>query len=342
MKIFIILIISICYAFSQEITKDNINNTIINNEKIDSKVLNTNEIDRKNDEIQNKINDEYSKIKEPKITSNTLFNKSFFSIFKISEPWYVLPTYYSFSKMYDNRIMQTEIKSQISFRFDILNDIICKFCSFSFDYTQRIYLQTYNDKYSSPLRDFDLSPSISFVYKKPIPIFNGDGGYFNWFSIGYKHTSNGESEYKNMNDPRQAQYNNNFVRSKAFDRLVFETNYRYKDFNARFRTWANMSIIAFDGAKTNGDIGKYSGYGDIKLSYKYKDNLFELYLNNIINNYFTKEYWDWKGHIELGYSYGITKHYAIYIQYLYGYGDSLYEYSLPVNRIGLGLRLRDF
>ena len=292
--------------------------------------------------IKEKIESEYTHIQAPPIRSDTLDIRSFFSRFKFYEPWYILPAYYSFSNMYSKDLMNIEIKAQISFSLELLNDVVCKFCAFSFDYTQRIYLQTYNDAQSAPLRDTDLSPAISFVYKKPIPIANGNGGYFNWFSIGYRHVSNGERENKYDSDPRQEAWGNNFVRSKALDRIIAETNYRYKDFNARIRAWMNISAIAYDGAKTNGDIGKYIGYGDIKLSYTYKNNHFELYLNNIFNNYFKKEYWDWKGQMELGYSYGVSKNYAIYVQYLYGYGDSLYEYSLPVNRIGIGVRLRDF
>lgn len=297
---------------------------------------------KKEKTLEQCINDDYARIQTPPIHSDTLNIKSFFSRFKFYEPWYVLPAYYSFSKMYSSDLMKTEIKAQISFSLELLNDVVCKFCAFRFDYTQKIYLQTYNDAQSSPLRDTDLSPAINFVYKKPIPIANGDGGYFNWFSIGYRHVSNGERENKYETDPRQTAWGGNFVRSKALDRIIAETNYKYKDFNARLRAWINISAIAYDGAKTNGDISKYIGYGDIQLSYTYKNNHFELYLNNIFNNYFTREYWNWKGQVELGYSYGVSKHYAIYVQYLYGYGDSLYEYSLPVNRIGIGFRLRDF
>ncbi len=304
-------------------------------------VTTTQEIQKDTTQEQ-QINDEYARIQTPPIESKTLYIKSFFSRFKFHEPWYVLPAYYSFSDMYSPDLMRTEIKAQISFRLELLNDVVCQFCAFSFDYIQRIYLQTYNDAQSAPLRDTDLSPALSFIYKKPIPIAGGKGGYFNWFSIAYRHVSNGERENKYDSDPRQVAWGGNFVRSKAFDRIIIETNYKYKDFNARLRTWMNISAIAYDGAKTNGDIDKYTGYGDIKLSYTYKNNHFELYLNNIVNNYFTKDYWKWKGHIELGYSYGVSKHYAIYMQYLYGYGDSLYEYSLPVNRLGIGVRLRDF
>ncbi|MCI5786435.1 phospholipase A [Helicobacter trogontum] len=292
--------------------------------------------------LEKRIIKDYARTQIQPFKSDTLDIRSLFSYFKFYEPWYILPAYYSFSDMYSPDLMRTEIKAQISFRLELLNDVVCKFCAFSFDYTQKIYLQTYNDPQSSPLRDTDLSPGVSFIYKKPIPIANGNGGYFNWFSIGYNHVSNGERENVNSADPRQAEWGGNFVRSKALDRVIFETNYRYKNFNTRIRAWVNISAIAYDGAKTNGDIGKYIGYGDIKFSYTYKNNHFELYLNNIFNNYFTRDYWNWKGLIELGYSYGVSKHYAIYAQYLYGHGDSLYEYSLPVNRIGVGVRLRDF
>ena len=258
---------------------------------------------------------------------------------KFYEPWYVLPAYYSASKTYDDKLTRFEIKAQVSFRVDILDNVMCEYCAFGFGFTNVIYLQTYNPDESSPLRDIDLSPSISFDYKKTIPIKDGEWGYINWLSFGYLHTSNGEREDINPRDPRQSAWGGNFVRSKSLDRIFVEVGYSYMDLNIRFRAWIKQALAAFDGDRTNGDIADYIGYGDIKISYKYKNNLFELYLNNILNNYFSKKYWNWKGKVELGYSYAITDKFAIYLQYLYGHGDSLYEYSLPVNRIGIGIRL---
>lgn len=310
--------------------------------------MTTNDTTTQSSLIQSKdsIAKDYATIKPAPLEFKTLNSKSTFARFKIYEPFYVLPAYYSFSPTYDEAgLTRTEIKIQIGFRLELLSDLICKYCAFSVDYVQKFFLQSYNPDQSSPLRDIDLSPGFSFIYKRPLGIVNGKYGYINWLAIGYLHTSNGERENINPNDPRQNSplWNNNFVRSKSFDRIYVEANYRYENFNARLRAWVNNAIIAFDGERTNGDIADYLGYGDLRLSYAYKNNLFEFYINNIFNNYFTKEYWsNWKGQIELGYSYGITKTYAIYVQYLYGHGDSLYEYSLPVNRIGIGLRLRDF
>lgn len=288
---------------------------------------------------------EYHSIKAPPTAMKYIDTRALFARFKFYEPWYFMPTYYSFSDMYDkSHLTPLELKIQISFRLEMLTDVLCEYCTFGLGYTQKIYLQSYNGKESSPLRDIDLSPSVTFDYKRPLPIMGGKYGYITYLSTGYLHISNGEKEDVNPYDPRQndPKWNHNFVRSKSLDRFIFETNYRYKDFNARVRAWLPLALVAFDGAKTNGDIWDYIGYGDVRFSYVYKNNLFEVYLNNIFNNYFTKDYWKWKGQLELGYSYGITKQFALYLQYVVGHGDSLYEYSLPVNRIGFGVRLRDF
>ena len=281
------------------------------------------------------VEEEYRSIKPQPVSSSTaLATQSFFARFKIHEPWYIFPAYYSFSKPYSYKLQRIDFKAQLSFRLELLDNVMCEFCSFSFDYTQKIYLQSYNDAYSSPLRDTDLSPQLSFIYKRPFNL--GGDNYINWISISYRHVSNGETEDILPEDPR------GIVRSKALDRIILEMNYNKKDLNVRLRVWAILNLGIFDGNRTNPDIGKYIGYGDIKISYKYRNNLFELTLNNIINNYFTKEYWNFKGNLELGYSYGMTKNFAIFMQYIVGHGDSLYEYSLPVSRIGLGVRLRDF
>ncbi len=293
------------------------------------------------------IQQEYDSITSAPPTETKYFNfKELFARLRLFEPFYMLPVAYNFAPMYDDKDLQrVDFKTQVSFRLELFADKICQYCDVSFDYTQRIYFQIYNHAQSAPLRDFDLSPRLSFNYKKPLAIKGGKGGYFNWFSFGYLHISNGEKDERNLNDIRQHQapWNNDFIRSKSFDRLFAETNYRYKNFNATLRIWYITALLATDGRRTNGDIQDYYGYGDLKLSYRYKDNLFEFYINNIFNNYFDKNYWThWKGRMELGYSYGITKTFAIYAQYILGYGDSLYEYSVPINRLGIGLRLRDF
>ncbi|WP_233707745.1 phospholipase A [Helicobacter aurati] len=279
------------------------------------------------------IQAEYQAIQPPPIASKTaLAHQNFFTRFKIYEPWYIIPAYYSFSKMYSHTLQKVDFKSQISFRLELLDNVLCEFCSFSFDYTQKIYLQTYNSAQSSPLRDIDLSPQLSFIYKKPL--YLGGNSYINWLSIAYTHVSNGEDDKILVEDSR------NTVRSKALDRIIFAASYKNGNFTIQLRLWAIISV--FDGKTTNPDIGKYIGYGDIKLAYQYRDHLIEFTVNNIVNNYFNREYWNFKGNVEIDYSYGITKHYAIFLQYLVGHGDSLYEYSLPVNRIGIGIRLRDF
>ena len=178
---------------------------------------------------------------------------------KFYEPWYVLPAYYSASKTYDDKLTRFEIKAQVSFRVDILDNVMCEYCAFGFGFTNVIYLQTYNPDESSPLRDIDLSPSISFDYKKTRPIKDGEWGYINWLSFGYLHTSNGEREDINPRDPRQSAWGGNFVRSKSLDRIFVEVGYSYMDLNIRFRAWIKQALAAFDGDRTNGDIADYIG-----------------------------------------------------------------------------------
>lgn len=296
--------------------------------------------------VDSKTQEEYDAITLPRTKYEKLDSKALPMSFKFYEPWYYLPAYTSFSPTYDDsRLTRTEMKAQLSSRLEFLNDMICKFCALSFDLNLKLYLQSYNGDESSPLRDFDLSPGLSFIYKRPLEINGGRGGVITWISVGYIHISNGEKEIIEP-DIRQgsAQWAiaKNAVRSKSLDRAFVEVNYRYKDLNVRLRGWGYPDIVAFDGADTNGDIARYMGYGDVRVSYAYKRNLFELYMNNIFGNYFSSDFWRWKGQLELGYSFALSRQVALYVQYLVGHGDSLYEYSLFTHRLGVGFRLRDW
>lgn len=289
---------------------------------------------------------EYDSIKLPPTHFAKIDTKALNMSFKFYEPWYFMPTYTSLTPTYDDKsLTRTEIKSQVSSRIEFINDVLCKFCAFSFDLTFKIYLQSYNGVQSSPLRDFDLSPGLSFLYKRPLAINGGAGGYITWLSIAYVHVSNGEKENV-INDIRQGtpqwSQNRNFVRSKSLDRFIVDANYRYKDLNVRLRAWGYPNLVAFDGPATNSDVSDYMGYGDVRVSYAYKRNLFEFYMNNIFGNYFSRSFWQWKGQVELGYSFAITRQIALYVQFVGGHGDSLYEYSLPVARVGIGARLKDW
>lgn len=260
-----------------------------------------------------------------------------------NEPVYLLPAYYSFSSPYSNKLQPVEMKFQVSFRVIFLQDRLCQHCEFDFSYTQTQWLQIYNKQDSSPMRDINFNPQINFNYIKPIPFL---GGHITWLRIGYFHLSNGERKnYQEVgyqdsrNEGLTIDSPNWLTRSKSVDRIFVQGDWQKGNFEASIRLWwQSPKVISDDG--DNVDLVDYVGYGDLKLSYKYRRNLFEMLVTNVFNNYFKASYWThFKGRVELGHTFLLTKRIGLYTQYIYGKGDSLYEYNFHVNRLGIGIRL---
>lgn len=236
-----------------------------------------------------------------------------------------------------------EMKFQVSFRVVFLEQLVCKYCSFDFAYTQTHWFQIYNTKDSKPMRDINFSPSFMFNYTKQLPFL---GGYITTMRLGYIHLSNGErrdnlvvgeadirNEGLSKDDPGWLR------RSKSIDRFIAQIDWQRGRFGLSLQAWVPVGRHLISDKGDNDNLTSYIGFGDIAFSYEYKRHLFELYVNNIFNNYFSKDYWDWKGRFELGYTYHLSKRVGVYFQVIHGFGDSLYEFNYSLTRAGSGLRL---
>ncbi|MDL0080013.1 phospholipase A [Helicobacter zhangjianzhongii] len=258
-------------------------------------------------------------------------------------PIYILPAYYSFSPPYSRNDIPVEMKFQVSFRVVFLEQLVCKYCNFDFAYTQTHWFQIYNAKDSKPMRDINFSPSFMFNYTKQLAFL---GGYITTMRLGYIHLSNGErkdnlvvGEADIRNDGLSKDDPGWLRRSKSIDRFIAQIDWQRGRFGLSLRAWVPVGKHLISDMGDNDNLTSYIGFGDMALSYEYKRHLFELYVNNIFNNYFSKEYWDWKGRLELGYTYRLSKRVGIYFQVIHGFGDSLYEFNYSLTRAGSGLRL---
>lgn len=258
-------------------------------------------------------------------------------------PIYILPAYYSFTPPYSRNDIPVEMKFQVSFRVVFLEQLVCKYCSFDFAYTQTHWFQIYNTKDSKPMRDINFSPSFMFNYYKQLPFL---GGYITTMRLGYIHLSNGErrdnlvvGEADIRNEGLSKDDPNWLRRSKSIDRFIAQIDWQRGRFGLSLQAWVPISRHLISDKGDNDNLTHYIGFGDIAFSYEYKQHLFELYVNNIFNNYFSKDYWDWKGRVELGYTYRLSKRVGVYFQVIHGFGDSLYEFNYSLTRAGSGLRL---
>lgn len=230
---------------------------------------------------------------------------------------YILPFYHSFSDpAMGNK--DTETKFQFSFKMPVIKGHFSPYGSLYFAYTQTAWFQNYNKEDSRPFRDIDYQPELFYSYEAPIAFL---GGAIKDISFGYNHISNGERA----------------LRSRTQNRLLLRVLWEYDTLNKgtfgiRLGAWAYIGTNFEGFIHDNSDLPVYRGYNDLHLYYKTNKHLLELYMRPPV----ALRYYPY---VELGYTFRISNNMGIYCQYVYGYGDTLFEYNTPSNRLGLGFRL---
>lgn len=237
---------------------------------------------------------------------------------------YILPFYHSLSEptpsqsAYKNK--DTEIKFQFSFKLAVFNELFSPYGYFYFAYTQTAWFQSYNQADSRPFRDVDYQPELFYSYERPISFL---GGSFKNISLGYNHISNGERA----------------LRSRTQNRILLNMRWEYdiapqSVFGIKLGAWVYIGKHLDGFMADNPDLALYRGYNDIGLYYKSNRNLLELYMRPPI----ARRYYPY---FELGYTLRVSDNIGIYVQYINGYGDNMFEYKMRSERIGVGFRLWD-
>lgn len=230
--------------------------------------------------------------------------------------------------IYGNNLA-SELKFQVSFKVPIWRGAFWSKGSLFFGYTQTMWFQQFNYRYSNPVRDTNYKPSVFYSYPTDWDFL---GGKIKELRIGYLHFSNGigGEECVRINGQTQSLAN---CRSRSLgNRIIFEGIWEMGGFGVHISVWPYIPY-----RRDNPDIAEYVGYANMRLYYKHNRHFAEIHIAPIIGDY-TR----YHGSIQLGYAYSISKFFAIYGQYFYGYGNSLYEYNIPSQRIGIGLRAGGF
>lgn len=227
--------------------------------------------------------------------------KSLIERFSMHNKNYFLPLYYQtkmFKSPYDKPYKKFEVKLQISAKASIVKDLFWGIGAY-FAYTQKSFFQMYSKSISNPFRSTDYNPEL--IIYKPF-----DFGLLVRF--GYRHLSNGDAGEK----------------SRSINLVALDLVYRISDFRATLKSWVYID-------KDPPNIHKYIGYSDLILEYSFlQRNHLRLTVGNLIHNY--KKY---KGNVKLEYRFDI-RHFGIFVQYFYGYGDNLHEYDMKKHAVGVG------
>lgn len=242
-------------------------------------------------------------------------------------PNYLLPVAYASSLNKDTSLdvdpdakaQHNEAKFQLSFKIKLWEDIMDKDVDLWFAYTQLSFWQVYNSTFSSPFRETNYEPEVLLNFRTNYDILGLKGRIIN---LGINHQSNGRAR----------------PLSRSWNRIVANFGFERKNFNLLLKTWYRMPEHADDD--DNPDIDKYLGYGEI-WGYYYinKHRLAAMWRNNL-------RFEGNKGAVQLDWSFPVpfikNERLSGYIQYFHGYGESLLDYNVNTNRIGLGIMLTDW
>ncbi|MBE0495339.1 MAG: phospholipase A [Campylobacterales bacterium] len=227
---------------------------------------------------------------------------------------YLLPVSYN-ARDYKGR-KQTETKFQFSFQKELAHDWLGLDESYSFGYTQVSWWQILQD--SSPFRETNYQPElfITVPYKEKESAIKG-------FKFGYLHASNGKDGHE----------------SRSWDRVYASTFLQAGGIFISPRVWYRLkeskrSSTDNKRGDDNPDIHHYLGYGDLTLMYPWGKNLFKgTFTNNLSSS-------DNRSGMNLEWSFPLSKSGVFgFVQYYYGYGESLIDYDKLTNRISIGFAL---
>ncbi|MGA9572995.1 MAG: phospholipase A [Lysobacterales bacterium] len=211
---------------------------------------------------------------------------------------------------------KTEAQFQISLKVPLGVNLFNRFDIYA-AYTNRSFWQVYNRDISSPFRETNHEPEVWAQFTPSWEIL----GFTNLAnSIGVSHQSNGQGG----------------VLSRSWNRIFANFVCARGNFAIDFKPWVRISESA--DKDDNPDITDYLGHYEIRAGYRWNSQVFSLMSRNNLESGFDR------GAVELGWSFPLWNYPYLkgYIQYFYGYGESLIDYDNRVNRIGIGISLNDW
>jgi phospholipase A1/A2 len=220
-----------------------------------------------------------------------------------------------FQDAFPNEIIdfnKAEVKFQISFMFPVVHNIFKDNGSLYVAYTNRSFWQLFDEDLSSPFRETNHEPEIWLQFDNDFKVF---GLTNRLITAGFVHQSNGR------NDPISRSWN------RLFANFIFELG----QFALGIKPW----IIVGD-LKGNEDIQDYMGNIEVRGVYKVNRHTVSLMLRNNLQSGFSK------GAFQVDWSFPIYRRVRGYTQYFNGYGESLIDYNVHNNTIGVGLAFTDY
>ncbi len=210
-----------------------------------------------------------------------------------------------------------EVDFQISFKKLLLRPY--KDIDFYFGYTQKSFWEMYDKQNSSPFRETNYNPELFLdinLQEKKL--------FFDTVYLGYEHESNGQT----------------VERSRSWNRSYIQGFKQIDGFSFNIKFWSRTpedkkTDVNDTQGDDNPDILDYYGNSEMSLSYKEGNHKFLLFLRNLESiankdRYLTREF---------GYNYKTGDDTDIVVRYFQGYGDSLIDYNLYIEKFSIGVEV---
>lgn len=208
-----------------------------------------------------------------------------------------------------------EIKFQISLRVPMWNKAFGDNGDLWLGYTQVSYWQAYHSAQSAPFRETNYEPELGLSFDTDFPLL---GLRHRRFSLGFAHQSNGRGD----------------ALSRSWNRVWADFELERGNFALQLKPWYRLreNPVTDD----NPDLADYAGRGELRLGYKFGDQVFTLTLHNSLRAE------DNRSGYQLDWSFPYSKRIKGLLQFTNGYGESLVDYNVRMRRVGLGVLVEDW
>ena len=209
-----------------------------------------------------------------------------------------------------------EIKFQFSLKAQLFDAIMHDRGRFFFAYTNQSYWQAYDQENSGPFRETNHEPEVFVDVDQNI---NLGEWHVPLLRLGWVHQSNGRSS----------------PLSRSWNRIYAQAFFEKDDWAVSFRPWVRVGGDSAE--RDNPDIDAFLGNFELGIYHQGSDSTTSVLFRNNLRS-------ENRSGIELNWSRSLPSNNKIrlVLQYFYGYGESLIDYNVITNRIGIGLQLSDF
>jgi phospholipase A1 len=208
-----------------------------------------------------------------------------------------------------------ETQFQLSFKFPLAVDLFGGKADIYGAYSNRSFWQVYLQDESAPFRETNHEPEIWMQFPNRWSFW----GITNTENrVGFVHQSNGQGE----------------PLSRSWNRIYANILLEKDDFLVQLKPW----IVLDSGRSDNPDITDFMGHGELVASWNRDGHVVSTMLRNQLESGFDR------GALELSWSFPLGSYPYLkgYLQYFYGYGESLIDYDRKSHRIGVGVSLTDW